>query len=116
MFSFLSLIKSLAATAVIVLLLQVRIGTSTVEENAVSWFRSSSMISPLQSVVDGGVRLIRNTVSGAAQFFDFGITEKIKNRPGKRDLQLKLERSREYIREKAEKVSGSWQESEENKK
>ena len=63
MFQMISLVKTLAFTVVIVLLLQVKVGNDTLEDRAVFWFRSSPLIEPIQTVVDGGARLVRNTIS-----------------------------------------------------
>ncbi|MCB0408057.1 MAG: hypothetical protein KDD34_07635 [Bdellovibrionales bacterium] len=105
MFQIISLTKSIAVTILIVLLLQIKIGNDTVEDQAVFWFRSSSIVQPIQTVVDGGVKLIRNTLSGVANLFHFKIFQKVNERAGNRDLNFKIERSREYIREQAERVA-----------
>lgn len=110
MFSFLSMIKTVAFAMLIVLLLQIRLGGHTIEESAVNWFRTSSIISPIQTVADGGVRLIRAAAGKVAGLFEFNFSEKLKNRPGQRDLQLKLERSQAYLKEKANSAKKSWDE------
>lgn len=110
MFSFLSMIKMLAFSLLVVLLLQIRIDSQTIEESAMTWFRTSSLTTPLQTVADGGVKLVRTTAGKVSSLFQFNISEKMKNRPGQRDLQLKLERSQAYLKEKASKAKESWNE------
>ena len=105
MFQIISLIKSIAVTILIVLLLQIKIGNDTIEDQAVFWFHSSSLVQPMQTVVDGGVKLIRNTLNGVVNLFHFKVFQKVSERAGNRDLNFKIERSREYIREQAERVA-----------
>lgn len=105
MFQMISMAKSLALTVFIVLLLQIKVGDSTVEEKAVFWFRSSPMVEPMQKVVDGGVKVLKTTFGKVTGLFDWKLREQIQDKPGNRDLKFRLERSRQYIREQAEHVA-----------
>lgn len=105
MFHLISIVKSLAVTLVIVLLLQVKIGHDTLEDRAVFWFRSSPLVQPMQKVVDGGVKVVRTAFGKVTGLFDWDLKDQLKQKPGNRDLNFQLERSREYLKEKAEKVA-----------
>lgn len=115
MFGLISLIKSLALTLFIVILLQVKIGDDTLEDRAVFWFRSTPLVQPVQVAVDGGARLVRNSISTLADLLKVDLFKDVSERPGTRDLKLRIERSRQYIREQAEKVSQNVSEKVSNK-
>ncbi|MCB0389918.1 MAG: hypothetical protein KDD58_01450 [Bdellovibrionales bacterium] len=100
------IVKSFVLTILIVIFMQVKVGETTIEEKTLMWIESSPIILPLQEVVQGGVKFIREgwqTVFGNlnSKFFS-SVNEK--NTPGKRDLNLVLERSQNYLRDKAEKL------------
>ena len=96
-------LKSLAITVVILILMQIKIGDSTMETKFHHWVNSAAVVAPLQEAADGGVALVKqawNKVSKSftGKTFNFFKEENI---PGKRVLGLKLQRSAEYIKEKA---------------
>ena len=100
------IIKSFVLTILIVILMQVKVGETTIEEKTLMWIESSPVVLPLQEVVEGGVKVARETwktVFGNlnSKFFN---SVKEKNTPGKRDLNLVLERSQEYLRNQADKL------------
>lgn len=105
MFQLISILKSLAVTIVIVLLLQIKVGNDTLEDRAVFWFRSSPTVQPLQTVVNGGVKFVRNGFHKLTALFDWNPSKSLSNQPGKRDLNFQIERSRQYLRDQAEKVA-----------
>ncbi len=105
MFQLISIVKSLVLTLFIVLLLQVKVGDSTLEERAVFWFRSSPLVRPMQRVVDGGVRVLQQSFGRLTGLFDWSLKGQLRQQPGHRDLNFQLERSRKYIRERAEQVA-----------
>lgn len=55
-------VKTLALTTLIVITLQVRFGTVTLEDHATSMIRTSAIIQPLQEIAEGGVKVIRNSI------------------------------------------------------
>lgn len=105
MFQMISILKSLAFTLLIVLLLQVKIGNDTLEDRAVFWFRSSPLVQPMQKVVDGGVKVLQQSFGKLTGLFDWNLKDQLRQKPGNRDLNFQVERSRQYIREQAEKVA-----------
>lgn len=107
------IIKSLVLTILIVIFMQVKVGDTTIEEKTLMWIEGSVIILPLQKIVDGGVKAVSETwklVFGNlnSQFFN---SVKQKNLPGKRDLNLVIERSEEYLRDRAKKTSKAIKES-----
>lgn len=105
MFQMISILKSLAFTLLIVLLLQVKVGNDTLEDRAVFWFRSSPLVQPMQKVVDGGVKVLQQSFGKLTGLFDWNLKDQLKQKPGNRDLNFQVERSRQYIREQAERVA-----------
>lgn len=99
--------KALVMTLIFVFLLQIRVGQSTIEEHTVHWFQASAFSQPLGEVAQGGVVVIRNLwnrLTSGIQTKFWESTENI-NKPGMRELKFKLERSRKYLAEKAEKAA-----------
>lgn len=52
-------IKTLITTLLMVMVLQTRVGQSTMEQHLLGFYYSSSLVVPVQEAVDGGVRAIR---------------------------------------------------------
>ncbi|MCB9025633.1 MAG: hypothetical protein H6625_04905 [Bdellovibrionaceae bacterium] len=107
------ILKSFILTILIVIFMQVKVGETTIEEKTLLWIESSTIISPIQKIVDGGVKVVKETWKTAfgnlnSKFFN---SVKPKNLPGKRDLNLVIERSEEYLRDRAKKTSKAIQES-----
>lgn len=106
MFHFIFVAKTLAVTLVLVVLLQIRIGETTLEQKAMFFIHDSPIVEPLREVADGSVRAIRNGFRG---FLD-QLGQKGKSlwssedQPGKRSLGIQIERSQAYLKEQAQKV------------
>lgn len=57
---FLFFIKTLFLTVALVLIMQIRVGDHTIEAHALSWVKTSAVVSPLNHVARGGAKLLRD--------------------------------------------------------
>ena len=105
MFALISLIKTLVLTLAVIVLLQIKIGDATLEQKTMHWFRTSSLTSPVQEVANGGARLVRDLINKGLNLVKLDLFEKVSSRPGSRDLNLRLKRSKQYVEEKARKAA-----------
>lgn len=62
MMDFYFFLKTLILTVALVVVLQVKIGEETLEDQAVMVFRSSIVEEPIRKVAQGGAKLVRNVV------------------------------------------------------
>lgn len=60
MMDFLFFVKSLCLTVALVLLMQVQIGSSSIETHAMHFVQSSMIVTPLNSVARGAAKLTRD--------------------------------------------------------
>jgi hypothetical protein len=99
-------VKSLVITFVIVLVLQIKIGESTVEKKISSTIRSSSVGEYLTEVAQGGVNVASKFYKKLVGSIDTGVSKNFNfdNVPGKRELVGGFERSQKYIAEKRAKA------------
>mgnify|MGYP006908292115 CR=1 FL=1 len=98
--------KSLALTIAIVIVFQIKVGETNLEQKTMLWVQSSPLVAPLQEVADGGLKVLRETWKKLfgqinSKFFQSVDSE---NTPGKRSLGLQLERSRQYLSKQTEKA------------
>ncbi len=61
-------LKTTLVTFLVVTALQVRVGDMTAEQQALRWYQGSVLVLPMQTVVDGGVRLIRVSWQASIKF------------------------------------------------
>ena len=116
MFTLISFARTLVFTLVVVILLQVKIGEFTLEQRAIDWYRSSSVTQPVQQVADGGAKIVRDAVNKIANILKVDLFSKVSNRPGNRDLGVRIERSKEYLRERTRAAAQRIQEELEEEK
>ncbi len=100
------IVKSIFLTLVVIILFQVKIGETTLEEKTIYWAQQSSVLQPLHEVAHGGVKVLRESWKVFfgnlnSKFFSSLNTS---NMPGKRDLNLSLKRSEAFLRDQAERV------------
>ena len=105
MFGWLSFLQTLIFTLFVIVVLQIKIGDSTLEQKTIRWYRTSEIAAPLQGVAEGGARLVRDLVNTAADSLNLKVFDDIKNRPGTRDLGLRIERSKEFVEDKARRAA-----------
>ncbi|MDZ4662815.1 MAG: hypothetical protein SGJ18_14475 [Pseudomonadota bacterium] len=90
-------------TFVIVMLMQIQMGTQTIEQHSLNWIRTSSMVDQLQEVADGGIIAMRKMFSFVTKNMnaDFFKNFDKENQAGFRHLRAGLARSGAFIEEKA---------------
>ena len=101
------LIKCIVMTAVVVLFMQVKVGSSTLEEKTMWFVSASPLVQPLQKVADGAVLVVRDvwrTFTGNIHT-NFSNSVTPKNQPGQRSIMPAIERSRSYLQRKAEEAA-----------
>ncbi len=104
--------KSIFLTVVVIVVFQVKVGDTTLEEKTLHWIESSPAVVPIQEAASGGVKAIRESwkiLFGHLNSKFFNSVEQ-KNTPGKRDLHLTLARSEDYLREQARKLKAKAEE------
>jgi diacylglycerol kinase len=67
MFSFLSLVKTLLMTALIIFVMQYEIRNQTIESHALNWLRHSETAHYLRNVAKGGVKAAKDMGAEATQ-------------------------------------------------
>ncbi|MCC7404007.1 MAG: hypothetical protein IT288_06360 [Bdellovibrionales bacterium] len=96
------LIKIVIATLLIAAVMQTRYENRSIEAHVLSWVGESPIIHPLEQVGEGGAALIRDSWKNLKSV----VEAKIKRTeiPGQRELGVKIQRSKEYLSEQAEKA------------
>lgn len=117
------IIKTFVFTVVLIFILQVKLGTRTIEEHSIDLFYSSSIGMEIQKVADVGVKCIQKTWNKMLHYLieknflnkdNFanignGAKEHLqkleikKNLPGWRELKFQLQRSKEYFQNQQQK-------------
>lgn len=105
MFGWISFLQTLFFTLIVIVLLQIKIGESTLEQKTIQWYRTSNLVAPIQEVANGGAKLVRDIVNKVASSLDIQLFEKMKNQPGQRDVQFQLERSKRYLEEQTRRAA-----------
>ena len=104
--------KSLVITVVVIVVMQVKVGETTIEQKTLHWIESSPVVLPVQEVALGGVKVVRETwkkIFGNLNNKFWNSVDQ-QNAPGKRDLKFTLERSEEFLRRQADKLQEKAQE------
>ncbi len=60
MMDFLFFVKTCAATIALVLLMQIQVGSASIEHHAMSFMQSSTVVSPLNTVARGAAKMVRD--------------------------------------------------------
>jgi hypothetical protein len=55
--------KTFALTVAVVLVMQIQVGNHTLENHAMSWVQSSSVVAPLHSVARGAGKMLKDSIS-----------------------------------------------------
>lgn len=94
--------KMVFLTFVIVMLMQIQVGTQTLEQKTLGWIRTSSFVEQLQEVADGGIMALRQMFSFITKNMnaDFLRSFDKENQAGYRHLKAGIARSKEFIEEK----------------
>ena len=105
--------RVLMLTVTAILIFQVKVGETTLEQKSEAWIRSSTLVTPLQEVADGTVVVIHKLIKKAEAFLASRVGSTVKaaatevvddNQPGRRQLKMHLERSKDFLKEKAGKA------------
>jgi len=95
-------IKTLVITFLLAAFMQAQVGKTTIEAHIISWISNSSITKPLQQVAEAGAKLIRNSWYEVKNLVESKI--KTQEAPDQRRLEVKLRRSKEFLREQAQKA------------
>ena len=60
MMDFVFFVKTFILTVAIVLLMQIQVGSNSIENHAMSFVQSSTIVAPLNTVARGGAKIIRD--------------------------------------------------------
>ena len=98
-------------TCIAVVLLQIKVGDKTLEQRSLDWVATSEAGHYLQEVSDGTIKFLYQGWSKLTEKFSDNFSAKLnwnkENTPGYRHLKFQLERSQEYVKEKAQRIKES---------
>jgi hypothetical protein len=89
-------IKTLAVTVALVVLMQIKVGTRTVEQHSLAWIHQSAFVEQLQEVAAGAVKAGRKGVAAVSGMLGIK-TARVEEQT---ILGLKIKRSEAYSRQK----------------
>jgi hypothetical protein len=95
MSDFFFVLKCLAATVVLLICMQMRVGGRTVEQHSLHWIQTSNAVEELRGVAEGAVRASRTGYRKASDYFGQNSVE-----VGESDSWFKIKRSEAYYRQK----------------
>jgi hypothetical protein len=100
-------LKSFFVAAVLLIMLQVKVGPTTLEEKATIWLSDSPFAHTLREVAQGGVIVIGKMVKKVSVLMSDEFAQQLRkeNVPGHRELKFGFERSKKYLNEQAEKLA-----------
>ena len=93
------------ATAIVVLLMQIHIGETTIERHAEQFIRQSSILEPIRQISEGGFILMKNAYRKTMIVVDSFVTKQFRaeNSPGQRKL-VEIKRSLAFQKEQERKL------------
>lgn len=99
-------IKMIVFTVVFILMMQIKIGPTTVEQKALHWIHTTSIMKPVHEVAQGGVIALKSLWNDVVSSIDSNVKKTFNsdNVPGKRSLGIELKRSQAYLKQAAEKA------------
>ena len=100
--------RVLMLTVAAILVFQIKVGETTLEQKSEAWVRGSALVTPLQEVADGTVVVIHKLIKKAEVFLAGRISSPKDQKAeaaddtqqGRRQLKMHLERSKDFIKEK----------------
>lgn len=110
-------VKGFFLAAMTVILLQVKIGDQTLEQQSYNFFVKSQIGITIQEVAQGGVYVITQAVRALSSSVTNEFAEKVdkSTRPGFRTMKLQMERSQKFLDEEARRLKASAEEAIEEK-
>lgn len=105
-------LRAFILTVIAILILQIKVGgEETLEQRSEAWIRGSGLVDHLQDVADGAVVVIYRAYDKIGAFIDEKLAgtplasaqtdDQKLDQPGERHKNFRLERSKEFIKEKA---------------
>ncbi len=106
------ILKTMVLTAVLVVVLQIRVENQSLEDKATEYLQSTTVLAPLQETADGALKVVKKFWKTAMGSMNSKFMREFNSdqTPGKRKLGVQLERSKEYFEEQAEKAQQSLRE------
>jgi hypothetical protein len=103
--NFLFVLKTFAASLLILLVMQIKWGEQTIDDTIYGQIRSSTILAPVQSVADGGVLWIKNMYRGTTDLFSEKLQGQIADEaaPGNRQI-VELKRHADKAKEKSKEA------------
>ncbi len=103
------IIRMMVLTVVIVLIMQIKIGPSTLEQHSADWIHNSSVVSSLRLVSDGAVKALTQTYKSVAAILDTNIGKVFRKdeMPGSRHAAFQLKRSEQYFKNEEAKQAAA---------
>lgn len=97
--------KTIIMTAVFVLLLQIKIGDSTLEQRSMIWIQNSIVVDNLRSVASGAVKALSHGFRGVKSVFDTNMSRIFgsENEPAARISKFTFSRSEGALRAQDER-------------
>lgn len=99
-------LKMIVFTVVFILMMQIKIGPTTLEQKALNWIHTTSIMEPVHDVAQGGVIALKSLWSDVIGSIDSNVKKTFNsdNVPGNRSLGIELKRSQAYLKQAAEKA------------
>ena len=69
------MLRMVVFTFIIVVIMQIKIGPATLEQHSQEWLHSSSMVTSLQGVAEGAVKVLTQGYKSAANALDINISK-----------------------------------------
>lgn len=97
-------VRMMIMTSLFLLVLQIRFGEQTLEQQSMSFIQHSAELIPLHKTAEGGAKVIRDLWSSMTARVRDGVGHifSSEDRPGERKFVRTLERSKDYLKEKAQ--------------
>lgn len=99
-------IKMCVVTAIVVVLMQIRVGTETVETQVHAWLQTSTPSLFLREVAEGGLKATHDVWASVTSGVKTKYWEKFQpdKFPGNRQLKMQMERSEVFLEEQKNKA------------
>lgn len=101
MSDFIFTIRILAISAVVVVLMQIRVAGQSVEAHAETWIRTAAPVLILREVAEGGLLVVHDAWSSVMSNINSKYSKKFEkeNMPGEREAGFAIKRSQAFVDE-----------------
>ena len=99
-------LKMIVFTVIFILMMQIKLGPTTLEQKTLHWIHHSSVLKPAQDVAQGAVLALKSFWNETLSHIDTRVKKTFNSdqAPGNRSLGIELKRSKAYLKEVAEKA------------